>query len=149
MADKVRTDLNTVSIIGTLVKDAELKVVGNGFNICTMGVANNYSQKKNDVYEQEVNFFDCRLLGKVAQALSPYLTKGTKVAVCGKLRQERWEKDGKKNSKVYILVEDIQLVGGKPNGGSAPANGQNSQPPQAPANAAPSDFDGFQEDIPF
>ena len=147
MADNVRTDLNTVSIIGTLVKDAELKVVGNGFNICTMGVANNYSQKKNDVYEQEVNFFDCRLLGKVAQALSPYLTKGTKVAVSGKLRQERWEKDGKKNSKVYILVEDIQLVGGKPNG-----NGNQPNQPQqvpAPVNAAPAGFVDYQEDIPF
>lgn len=145
MADRVRTDLNSVSLIGTLVKDAELKTVGNGFNILTMGVANNYSQKKNETYEQEVSFFDCRLLGKVAQALAPYMKKGSKVAINGKLRQERWEKDGKKNSKVYILVEDIQFVGGKASG-NAP---QQSTPAQSTAQVSENNDMGFPEDLPF
>lgn len=148
MADKVRTDLNSVSLVGTLIKDAELKTVGNGFNILTMGIANNYSQKKNDVYEQEVNFFDCRLFGKVAQALAPYMTKGTKVALCGKLRQERWEKDGKKNSKVYVFVEDIQFIGGKTGGN----NNSNPAPQSSPVQSAPQvtgNDEGFPEDLPF
>lgn len=145
MADRVRTDLNSVSLIGTVVKDAELKTVGNGFNILTMGVANNYSQKKNDTYEQEVNFFDCRLLGKVAQALAPYMKKGSKVAISGKLRQERWEKDGKKNSKVYILVEDIQFVGGKANGNTS----QQSAPAQNTSQVSENNDMGFPEDLPF
>lgn len=145
MADRVRTDLNSVSLIGTLVKDAELKTVGNGFNILTMGVANNYSQKKNETYEQEVSFFDCRLLGKVAQALAPYMKKGSKVAINGKLRQERWEKDGKKNSKVYILVEDIQFVGGKASGNTS----QQSAPAQNIAQVSENNDMGFPEDLPF
>lgn len=145
MADRVRTDLNSVSLIGTLVKDAELKTVGNGFNILAMGIANNYSQKKNDTYEQEVSFFDCRLLGKVAQALAPYMKKGSKVAVSGKLRQERWEKDGKKNSKVYILIDDIQFVGGKASGNTA----QQSSPAQNTSQAPENNDMGFPENLPF
>lgn len=150
MAEKLRTDMNLIAIVGNLVQDAELKTVGNGFDICNMGVANNYIQRKNDSYEQNVNFFDCRILGKQATALSQYLKKGTKVAITGKLRQERWEKDGKKNSKVYVLVDEIQFVGGRPQQESGQGNygSQNQQAP-SPQNQQGNMPDSFPEDMFF
>ena len=151
MSEKLKTDINLVAIVGNLVQDAELRTVGNGFDICNMCVANNYTQRKNDQYEQNVNFFDCRLLGKQASALAQYLKKGTKVAITGKLRQERWEKDGKKNSKVYVLIDEIQFVGGRPqqgNGQNPTSNesGQQYSRPSAPQNNMP---DSFPEDMVF
>lgn len=150
MAEKLRTDMNLIAIVGNLVQDAELKTVGNGFDICNMGVANNYIQRKNDSYEQNVNFFDCRILGKQATALSQYLKKGTKVAITGKLRQERWEKDGKKNSKVYVLVDEIQFVGGRPQQESGQGNyGSQNQQASAPQNSQGNRPNSFPEDMFF
>jgi single-strand DNA-binding protein len=150
MAEKLRTDMNLIAIVGNLVQDAELKTVGNGFDICNMGVANNYIQRKNDNYEQNVNFFDCRILGKQATALSQYLKKGTKVAITGKLRQERWVKDEKKNSKVYVLVDEIQFVGGRPKQEEGQGNYDSQiQQTSSPQNQQGNMPDSFPEDMFF
>ena len=55
-------------------------------------------------------FFDCVLFGKRAQGLSDYLVKGMKVAIKGHLRQDRWESDAGKRSKVVIIVDEVEII---------------------------------------
>jgi len=107
------TDMNIVAINGRLTRDAELKYTNSGMAICKFSIASNRSVKKGDKWEDEANFFECTMFGKRAESINQYLTKGQQVSISGELRQERWEKDGKQNSRITISVNNLQLIGGK------------------------------------
>ena len=77
-----------------------------------VSIASNRSIKKNEKWEDEVSYFDVTIWGKVAESLKNKLVKGKQIAVTGYLKQDRWEKDGKKQSKINIIAESVQLVGG-------------------------------------
>lgn len=141
------TNVNSVVLVGNLVRDCELTYTNSGFAICKMSIAINRSEKKNDNWQDRVNYFDLVGLGKRYEALNQYLTKGSSVAVQAYAKQERWEKDGQKRSKVVFILENIQLLGGKKDGNS---QGNNSQ-----RNSNSQSFDSYQgqssfeDDIPF
>lgn len=117
------SDLNAVTIVGRLTRDAELKTTNSGVAICNFSIANGRSRKKGDEWVEETSFFDATMIGRRAEALHKYLVKGKQIAICGALQQDRWEKDGQKRSKVQIFVDDIQLLGGKSDGSvAAPRN---------------------------
>jgi single-strand DNA-binding protein len=82
-----------------------------------------------------VDYFDVVMFGKQAESLKPYLVKGKQVAIDGHLQQERWQgKDGKNASKVSIVADTVQLIGGV----------------QAKQGQTQENYQGdFQEDIPF
>lgn len=104
-------DVNSVVMVGRLTRDSELKYTNSGTAILNFSLANNvYQGKDKDEY---VNFFDCQMWGKSAEKLQQYLTKGTQLVCEGSLRQERWDSENGKRSKVKINVRNIQLVGGK------------------------------------
>lgn len=106
-------DTNAVVVVGRLVRDAELKYLNSGSAVASFSVAVNTTKKTENGWEDEGNFFEVSLFGKLAEALKQYLVKGCQVCVMGHLRQQRWEKDGKNHSKVVIMADNIQLVGGK------------------------------------
>jgi single-strand DNA-binding protein len=106
-------DMNVLAINGRLVKNAILSYSNSGMAIGKFSIASNRSVKKNDKWEDEAGFYDCVMFGKMAQSVNQYLTKGQQVSIAGEIRQERWEKDGKQNSKVVIIVNHLQLIGGK------------------------------------
>jgi len=132
-------DINTVNLVGRLTRDSELRYTSGGMAINNMSIAVNWSRKKGDTYVDEVSFFDVVLWGRQGEALSKYLLKGKQIAVMGELRQERWEKDGVKRSKVVINAMTIQLLGG---------NSQESEPPRRSA-PAPAITSAFEDEIPF
>lgn len=105
--------INTVTIGGRLTRDMEVRSTNSGFSIGSMSVAVNDRRKNKQTGEWEDNpmFFDCKLLGRRAESLAPYLVKGLQVTVQGKLQQSRWDKDGQTRSKVEILVDEIQFQG--------------------------------------
>ena len=107
------TDNNNVSINGRLVREAELKYASSGTAILKFSIAVNRSVKKGDKWEDEASFFDCVMFSKMAESVNKYLEKVKQVSIIGELKQERWEKDGKQNSKVVIVVEKLQLLGSK------------------------------------
>jgi len=106
-------DLNSVVLMGRLVRDCEIKYTSAGTALAKFSIAVNRSVKDGDgQWKVEPSFFDCTMFGARAEAVSQYLTKGKQVGVSGELRQNRWEQDdGQKRSKIEVVVNDIQLVG--------------------------------------
>lgn len=132
------TDINTVVIAGRLTRDAELSYTQSGTALCKLSMAVNRSVKNGNEWTDEANFFDCTLWGKRGESLNQYLSKGQQIVVQGQLRQERWDKDGQKRSKVTIHVDNIQLTGGK----------KDSQPDYSPKTDPNHQTGGFQDDFP-
>lgn len=162
-------DLNHVTIIGRLTRDADLKYTSNGFAVSNFSIAVNRRRKNGDQWIDEANFFEITLYGKSAETLKPYLVKGKQVAVDGELRQDRWEQDGQPRSKVVIAANNVQLLGGNTGGGGgSPAGGYSQNPrgsyqprmqdtstpsggyePQYDSSPYGGGNDAFPEDIPF
>lgn len=104
--------LNSVALVGRVTADVKLQFTGRDMPYIFFSVAVNRGVKKGDQYEEEANFIDCQLYGKSAEALEKWLTKGKLVSLEGSLRQNRWEKDGQKFSRLVVIVRDLQLLGG-------------------------------------
>ena len=112
------TDLNHVVLIGRLTQDLgsderSFGYVGNGQARANVSIAVNRSKKNGDQWIEEVNYFNITIWGKTAENLKPYLTKGKQICVEGHLKQDRWEKDGQKQSRVTIVADQVQLLGGR------------------------------------
>ena len=107
------TDTNVVVLVGRCTRDPELKYSHGGMAILELSIAVNARKKKGDEWQDYASFFDVTYFGKAAEAVSRYIEKGKQVAVSGKLEQQRWEKDGAKRSKVVVLADSVQLLGGK------------------------------------
>lgn len=103
-------DINRVIEIGRLTRDAEVTYTPGGMAIAKMSIAVNRRVKNGDGWADEANYFDVQVFGKQAESLKPFLTKGKQIGVDGYLKQDRWEKDGQKFSKVTINANDIQLL---------------------------------------
>ncbi len=140
------SDLNVVALVGNVTRDPELRNVGEKKTAVTsVGLA------VNGFNQDEVSFVDVTLWGKQAEFAVEYAKKGKKVAVNGRLRQESWEKDGEKRSKLVVVAENIQLLtpkgeGDAPSEGGEPAK-RRGRPPKTekPANTAV----GEDQEIPF
>jgi len=141
-------DINQVMLIGRLTRDAELKYANSGFAIANFSLAVDRNIKKDNNWQDEVNFFNAVIFGKRAEALAQYLTKGKQIAIQGELRQNRWEQEGQPRSKVEIVVNNIQLLQGR---GGAPSQAQGpSAAAEEPAAGQPGPgTDDFSDDIPF
>lgn len=156
--------INKVLISGNLTRDAELRSTASGTSILAFGVAvNDRRRNQNGEWEDYANFVDCTMFGRRAEALSQYLTKGTKVAIEGRLHYSSWEdrNGGGRRSKLDVTVDELEFMSSR-NGGGNGGNGggqsygqgsgqYNASPAQrsqyiseAPAPAAYND-----EDIPF
>lgn len=131
-------------VTGRLTKDAVLSYLKNGTPALSFSVASEYSKKVNGKWEKETSFFYVSLFGKSAESRQKYLLKGVHVSVSGDLRQDRWEKNGQKESRIvlYADTDGIDISGGgKKEGGSSFVEKTDTQ--QQPS------IDNFQEDIPF
>lgn len=162
-------DINQLVLIGRLTQDLgaderSFGYVGNGQARANFSIAVNHSKKNGEQWVDEVDYFSITVWGKTAENLKPYLTKGKQVCVVGHLKQDRWEKDGQKQSRVSIVADSVELLGGR-------SDSQNSAPAQSaprfvpaknePAPSAQGGFNGptansgftdgadFPEDIPF
>ena len=133
--------INRVIITGNLTRDPELRATQSGMQVLSLGVAVN-DRRKNQAtgeWEDVPNFVDCTMFGTRAEAVSRYLSKGTKVAIEGKLRYSSWEKDGQRRSKLEVIVDEIEFMS------------RREQPAQAaaPVQAQAEPLDVYDEDIPF
>ena len=152
--------INRVNISGNLTRDPEVRMTSGGTQVLSFGVAVNDRRRNPQTGEWEdyPNFVDCTMFGSRAEAVSRYLSKGSKVASEGKLRYSSWERDGQRRSKLEVIVDEIEFMSRgqqQGQGGYAPAPQQGgyatapqAPQPQAPVQAPPA-VDVYDEDIPF
>ncbi len=111
---------NRVVLVGNLTRDPELRYIPSGTAVTEIGLAVN-DRRKNAAGEwiDETTFIDITLCGRQAEIASEYLNKGSSVLIEGRLKLDTWEKDGKKNSKLRVVGERMQMLGsrGGPGGG--------------------------------
>jgi single-strand DNA-binding protein len=110
-------NLNKVFLIGHLTRDPETRAVGET-SVTNFGIATNHKwQSKDGEKKEEVYFGECQCWGKRGEAIARFVKKGDALSVQGRLRLEQWDdKNGVKQSKTRIEVEDFQFLGGKPSG---------------------------------
>lgn len=141
------TDINSVTMIGRLTSDPQKEFLPSGTAKTRFSIANNYYVPNK---EDQVNFFDVTAFGKLADTCAQYLTKGKQIAIQGQLRQSRWQdKDGSKKSRIEIILDSMQMIGGKNesenmsrNKSSYTENKSKQTPPEFPS------F-GNDEEVPF
>lgn len=98
--------MNNVNIIGNITKDIELKYTQNNKAVTTVTLAVNEGFGDN----QKTYFVDVQVWDKQAENLAKYCGKGSKIAVSGKLIQQSWEYEGKKQSKVLIQANNVMFL---------------------------------------
>lgn len=105
-------NINSVVLIGRLVKDAELHEFSNGSGVIQFSICVNNQKKEEDKFVDKPCFFNAKYYGKNLSNLASYMNKGKLISIQGRLDQDKWEKDGKQNSLVLILVDQLELLGG-------------------------------------
>lgn len=109
--------LNSVNIMGNLTRDPELKYTPSGKSVCSLSIANNRVYTSNGQKVSEVSYFDVEVWGVVAENCAKYLAKGNGIIVEGRLKQDRWEKDGKTQSRVRITANNVHFLPKRGDGG--------------------------------
>lgn len=109
--------INQVCISGNLTADPELKYLSTGSAVVSFTVAINSKHKKGEDWVDQVDYILVVAFGKVAENCGEYLSKGSKVVVTGKLKQDRWEDKEtgkmKSNTKVVAALVEFMSSGGK------------------------------------
>ncbi len=117
---------NKVILMGNLTRDPETRQTPSGQSVTNFSLAISRSWKGQDGTTQEaVSFIDCVAWGRTGEIIAQYVQKGRPVLVSGRLDQRSWEQDGNKRSKVEVVVEDFNFVGGG-GGDGAPSGGGSS-----------------------
>lgn len=104
-------DLNSVALTGRLTAEPEIKTLGADSKVANFSIAVNEYRKGDP---NAVSFISIAAWNSTADVVEKYLHKGSQVAIKGRMSQSRWEKDGKKQSKIQINCESLTLLGGKP-----------------------------------
>jgi single-strand DNA-binding protein len=103
-------DINTVTIVGRLTKDPNYGVTKNNKQLCKFSIANNQGKYNG---QDVVNFFDVIVWGKTAEACNQYAKKGSRVAVSGNLKQNRYQdQNGNNRSSIEINAMSVQILDG-------------------------------------
>lgn len=133
-------DINHVVLVGRLTRDVggvDFTYTAGGVACANASIAVNRSRKQGEQWVDEVSFFDVTIWGKTAENLRPYLTKGKLIGVDGFLKQDRWEKDGQRFSKIRIVAENVQLLGGRQGDSVAKENANAVPQSQGAAESSP------------
>ena len=100
---------NTITIIGNVTRDPELRYLNGGSPVASFSIAVNrrWQNKSTQEWEEQVSFFDVCAYGSLAENVAESITKGNRVIVSGRLEQRSWEKDGEKKSKVEVVADEV------------------------------------------
>ena len=165
---------NKVILMGNLPRDPELRVTAGGLSICKLGLAvNRVYTTKDGERREETTFVDIDAFGKQAEVISKYMRKGRPIFVEGRLKFDQWESEGQKRSKLGVILDKFEFLGGRdddaggqsgggyekssPPARSAPATSDSvasasaavASTPAAPAANFSNDNDTLDEDVPF
>lgn len=139
-------NFNKSILLGNLVRDPELRYTPKGTAVCQIGLAVNRKWKsESGEMKEEVSFIDCEAFGKTAETIGQYCKKGRPLLVEGRLKQDSWQdkQSGQNRSKLKVIVETFQFIGGLKEGGDTADRGHKAA--EAPQADAPPESD----DVPF
>jgi single-strand DNA-binding protein len=114
---------NRVILVGNLTRDPELRYIPSGSAVSDIALAVNDRVKKGDQWVDEVTFVDITLWGRTAEIANEYLSKGSPVLIEGRLKLDRWEKDGQKHSKLKVTCDRMQMLGSRDGAGGSGGGG--------------------------
>jgi single-strand DNA-binding protein len=167
---------NKVLLMGNLTRDVEMRYTPSGMALAKLGLAVNrkWRDTKTNELREEVTFVDIEVWGKQAETANQYLAKGRQVFIEGRLKLDQWDDKttGQKRSKLNVVAERLQFVGGAggpgggqgaPGGAGAARPAQGARPAQRPAaqpsgqdmghdmgdSQPPEDLDISDDNIPF
>lgn len=149
--------INKAIIVGTLGKDPETRYMPSGGAVTSITVATNenWTDKQTGQKQERTEWHNITFFGRLAEIAGEYLKKGSQVYIEGSLRTEKWQdKQGNDRYTTKIIANEMQMLGGRPGGGSNdyPSSSQQQQQqqsqPQSANQPAPVD-DSFDDDIPF
>jgi single-strand DNA-binding protein len=165
--------VNKAILVGNLGRDPEMRYMPNGEAVCNFSIATTENWKdKNGQKQEKTEWHNIVMYRRLAEIAGEYLKKGRPVYIEGRLQTRKWEKDGVTRYTTEIIADQMQMLGsregaGSPNasydGGAADDMNQDASPPsgqpasaeakdQAPAEkpaGGASNFDDFEDDIPF
>ena len=112
--------LNSITIMGRLTHDPELRRTGNGIAVASFSVAVDRDFGGRDGGEKETDFIDCVVWRAVGEFVSRYFTKGSMIAVSGRLQIRSWtDKDGNKRRTAEVVADNVYFGGSKQSGSQA------------------------------
>lgn len=125
---------------GNLTRDPELRTLPNGTTLCELRLACNGRRKNSEgQWEDDPNYFNVNVWGPQGENCKRYLSKGSAVAIDGRLRWREWETEGQKRQAVDIVAETVQFLGGG-NGGNGGGGQQGYSAPQSDVPVDTADF---------
>jgi single-strand DNA-binding protein len=139
--------INKAMLFGNLTRDPEVRALPSGSNVCSFSVATNRVYKKQDGSKQEeTQFHNIVVFGRLADTCSQYLKKGSSVYVEGRIQTRSWDSEKGKQYRTEIVAEVVQFGprGGSGAGGGTTGGGSEDAPQQSPKEDV---IDYPQEDI--
>ena len=97
--------MNTTTLIGRLANDPEIRFTTGGTSVANFRLA-----VPNPADDDHPNWVPVKCLGKTADAVGEYLTKGNQVAIVGRLESSEWETDGQRHFKLEVLARNVQFL---------------------------------------
>lgn len=151
--------INRCNLSGNIGRDPELRQTQGGTQVLTfsLAVSDRKRNPQSGEWEEVTNWIPCVVFGNRAESLSRFLSKGTKCAVEGKLRQSSYkDKSGQNRSKIEVIVDEVEFLSRQ--GDSKADSGQSTRQAnnysgqrQNGANSASQQpqSDYYDEDVPF
>lgn len=143
---------NKVILVGNLTRDPELRYTPNGKAIAKFGLAvNRVWTTESGEKKEEVTFVDIDVFGRTAENVGQYMRKGSPILIEGRLRLDQWDdkQTGQKRSKLGVVAEIVQFLGGPRTGDSGGGASAPKPPPAGPAPASEPEAPPAEDDVPF
>jgi single-strand DNA-binding protein len=155
--------VNKVILVGNVGNDPEFRVMPNGNGVANVSLATSetWKDKNNGEQQEKTEWHRVIFFNRLAEIVEQYVKKGTKLYIEGRLQTRSWEQDGVKRYTTEIVASEMQMLDSRGGGGANMGDnafGQSSGGGAAPAKsssttaspqAAPANFDNFDDDIPF
>ncbi len=145
---------NKVILLGNLTRDPEIRYTPKGSAVCDLGIAvNRVYTTEGGERREEVTFVDVVLWARLAEIAGEYLRKGRPVFIEGRLQMDSWDdkQTGQKRTKLRVVGESMQLLGGRPGGAAGETTEETTSPGSKtatpPKSARPAEPDD--DEIPF
>ncbi|MED5530585.1 MAG: single-stranded DNA-binding protein [Pseudomonadota bacterium] len=142
--------VNKVILVGNVGNEPECRTMPNGNSVANISVATSESWKDKNTSEQQerTEWHRVVFFNRLAEIVEQYVKKGSKLYIEGRLQTRSWEQDGIKRYTTEIVANEMQMLDSR---GSTNQEGSGDQATatQTPQQAAPANFDNFDDDIPF